>query len=68
MYSVVYTDVVNGVLMTIGTIVALGFLIIKVGGVTEIISISESVGKWQLFGNWHLERVGEISRNFANSF
>ena len=61
MYSVVYTDVVNGVLMTIGTIVALGFLIIKVGGVTEIISVSESVGKWQLFGNWHLERVGEIS-------
>ena len=61
MYSVVYTDVVNGVLMTIGTIVALGFLIIKVGGVTEIISVSESVGKWQLFGNWHLERVGEVS-------
>ena len=61
MYSVVYTDVVNGVLMTIGTIVALGFLIIKVGGVTEIISVSESVGKWHLFGNWHLERVGEIS-------
>ena len=61
MYSVVYTDVVNGVLMTIGTILALGFLIIKVGGVTEIISVSESVGKWQMFGNWHLERVGEIS-------
>ena len=61
MYSVVYTDVVNGVFMTIGTIVALGFLIIKVGGVTEIISVSESMGKWQLFGNWHLERVGEIS-------
>ena len=61
MYSVVYTDVVNGVLMTIGTIAALGFLIIKVGGVTEIISVSESVGKWQSFGNWHLERVGEIS-------
>ena len=61
MYSVVYTDVVNGVLMTIGTIFALGFLIIKVGGVTEIISVAESVGKWQLFGNWHLERVSDIS-------
>ena len=61
MYSVVYTDVVNGVLMTIGTVVALGFLIIKVGGIAEIISVSESVGKWQLFGNWHLERAGEIS-------
>ena len=61
MYSVVYTDVVNGVLMIIGTIAALAFLIIKVGGLTEIISVSESVGKWQSFGNWHLERVGEIS-------
>ena len=61
MYSVVYTDVVNGVLMTIGTIAALIFLIIKVGGLSEIISISESVGKWQLFGNWELERSGDIS-------
>ena len=61
MYSVVYTDVVNGVLMTIGTIAALIFLIIKVGGLSEIIYISESVGKWQLFGNWELERSGDIS-------
>ena len=61
MYSVVYTDVVNGILMTIGTIAALIFLIIKVGGLSEIISISESVGKWQLFGNWELERSGDIS-------
>ena len=61
MYSVVYTDVVNGVLMTIGTIAALIFLIIKVGGLSEIIFISESVGKWQLFGNWELERSGDIS-------
>jgi len=61
MYSVVYTDVVNGILMTIGTITALGFLIFKVGGVSEIISVSESVGKWQLFGNWDLERTGDIS-------
>ena len=61
MYSVVYTDVVNGILMTIGTIAALIFLIIKVGGLSEIISISESAGKWQLFGNWELERSGDIS-------
>ena len=61
MYSVVYTDVVNGILMTIGTISALIFLIIKVGGLSEIISISESAGKWQLFGNWELERSGDIS-------
>ena len=61
MYSVVYTDVINGVLMTIGTIFALGFLIIKVGGFSEIILVSEPVGKLHFFGNWHLERVSEIS-------
>ncbi|MBA65168.1 MAG: hypothetical protein CMG55_05140 [Candidatus Marinimicrobia bacterium] len=61
MFSVVYTDVVNGILMTIGTIGALIFLVLKVGGISEIITISESVGKWQLFGNWELERAGDIS-------
>ena len=61
MYSVVYTDVVNGILMTIGTIFALVFLIIEVGGFSEIILVSDPLGKWQIFGNWHLERTGEIS-------
>ena len=41
-----FTDVVNGVLMTIGTILALGFLIIKVGGFSEIILVSEPVGSY----------------------
>ena len=61
MYSVVYTDVVNGILMTIGSIFVLLFLITKVGGFAEIISVSDPYGKWQIFGNWHLERAGEIS-------
>ena len=61
MFSVVYTDVVNGILMVIGTIGALFFLIGKVGGTSEIISIADMHGKWSLFGNWHLERVGDIS-------
>ena len=61
MYSVVYTDVVNGILMITGTLFALLFLIVKVGGFSEIISVSEPLGKWQTFGNWNLERTGEIS-------
>ena len=61
MFSVVYTDVVNGVLMTIGTIGALIFLYYKIGGLTEIITVAESAGKWQWFGNWAAERTGDIS-------
>ena len=61
MFSVVYTDVVNGVLMTIGTIGALIFLYFKIGGLTEIITVAESAGKWQWFGNWASERTGDIS-------
>ena len=61
MFSVVYTDVVNGVLMTIGTVGALIFLFFKVGGMGEIIAVAESAGKWQWFGNWAAERTGDIS-------
>ena len=61
MFSVVYTDVVNGVLMTIGTIGALIFLYFKIGGLTEIITVAEPAGKWQWFGNWAAERTGDIS-------
>ena len=61
MFSVVYTDVVNGVLMTIGTLAALGYMIINVGGIGEIIEVAEQAGKWSTFGNWSSERVGDIS-------
>ena len=50
MFSVVYTDVVNGILMVIGTVGALLFLIIKVGGTSEIISIADMHDKWSLLG------------------
>ncbi len=61
MFSVVYTDVVNGVLMTVGILGALLFLIFRVGGLGEIVAVAESAGKWQLFGNWAAERTGDIS-------
>ena len=61
MFSVVYTDVVNGILMTIGTLSALIFLVFRIGGIHEIIIVAEAAGKWQLFGNWAAERSGEIS-------
>ncbi len=61
MFSVVYTDVINGILITVGTIFSLIFLIQKVGGVNEVILIAESTGKWDLFGNWSFERLGDTS-------
>lgn len=61
MFSVVYTDVINGILITIGTIFALIFLVQQVGGVREVIFIAESTGKWDLFGNWSNERLGATS-------
>ena len=61
MFSVVYTDVLNGILMTIGTLSALIFLVYKIDGINEVIYIANSTGKWQLFGNWAAERPGEIS-------
>jgi len=61
MFSVVYTDVVNGVLMTVGVLAALFFMILNVGGVGEIIEVADQAGKWSLFGNWSSERVGNIS-------
>ena len=61
MFSVVYTDVVNGVLMTVGVLAALVYMIYNVGGVGEIITVADQAGKWSMFGNWASERVGDIS-------
>ena len=55
MLSVVYTDVVNGVLMVSGMIIGLLVLIFAVGGMDDIIMSAEAAGKWSLFGNWALE-------------
>ena len=61
MFSVVYTDVVNGVLITIGVLAALMFMLINIGGIEEMIQIADQAGKWSLFGNWSAERTGDIS-------
>ena len=61
MFSVVYTDVVNGVLITIGVLAALVFMLINIGGIEEMIQIADQTGKWSLFGNWSAERSGDIS-------
>lgn len=57
MVSVVYTDVVNGVLMLGGIAATLVFLVLAVGGPAEIVAAAEAAGKWRLFGNWADERA-----------
>ena len=56
MLSVVYTDVVNGVLMITGVIVGLFFLVYAVGGLDEVIASAQQANKWSVFGNWADER------------
>ena len=58
MLSVVYTDVVNGALMSLGILCGLGFLIVQVGGIDQVVALAEGAGKWSLFGHWDLERGG----------
>jgi solute:Na+ symporter, SSS family len=38
MFSVAYTDLANGILMTVGLVAALGILVVKVGGPSEVIA------------------------------
>ena len=61
MLSVVYTDVVNGVLMLIGIFAALIFMVFAVGGLDEIVAAAEATGRWRLFGNWADERSNVTS-------
>lgn len=61
MFSVVYTDVINGVLITIGVLAALVFMLINIGGIEEMVQIADQAGKWSMFGNWSAERTGDIS-------
>ena len=56
MLSVVYTDVVNGVLMVTGVLVGLGVLLYQVGGLDVVIESAQQSGKWSAFGNWADER------------
>jgi len=57
MLSVVYTDVVNGIIMLIGVVGALAFLVPTLGGLDIIIDAANTAGKWELFGNWEMERT-----------
>jgi len=52
MLSVVYTDVVNGVLMSIGCVATLFYVVWTVGGVDEIVTSAQAAGKLDLFGHW----------------
>jgi SSS family solute:Na+ symporter len=61
MLSVVYTDVVNGVLMSIGCLTALGYMIFHVGGLDVVLESAEAAGKWGLFGHWAAERDNGVS-------
>jgi SSS family solute:Na+ symporter len=56
MISVVYTDVVNGILMIVGILFAAVFMTGAVGGLPEIVAHAQATGKWGLFGNWAMER------------
>jgi len=55
MLSVVYTDVVNGVLMTIGCIATVIFSVHMVGGLDEVFAVAEAAGKTSVFGHWAAE-------------
>ncbi len=55
MLSVVYTDVVNGVLMIIGVLTALFFMVGEVGGFGEVNRIAAEMGNSGAFAHWNLE-------------
>jgi solute:Na+ symporter, SSS family len=57
MISVVYTDVVNGIVIIFGVLAALVFMVSAVGGIGEVVAVAEAAGKWSLFGNWANERT-----------
>lgn len=58
MVSVVYTDVVNGIIMILGVLFALIFTVSAVGGIPEVVASAEAAGKTGVFGNWADERSG----------
>jgi SSS family solute:Na+ symporter/sodium/proline symporter len=61
MLSVVYTDVVNGVLMIVGVFAGLFYLVNRIGGLDEVLSVADAAGKWSLFGHWAEERTSGAS-------
>jgi len=61
MLSVVYTDVVNGVLMIIGCLSTLVYLVWRVGGVGEVLASADAAGKLDVFGHWAAESASGAS-------
>lgn len=57
MLSVVYTDVVNGVIMLAGVGLALIYMLILVGGPSGLQSSAADAGKWSLVGHWEEESL-----------
>lgn len=55
MLSVVYTDVVNGVIMTFGVLLALAWMLSATGGLGEVLDTAAAMGKGDLFGHWAAE-------------
>lgn len=55
MVSVVYTDVINGVIMIVGLIGGLVYMLYTVGGVGEVAAYAQSADKASLFGQWAQE-------------
>ncbi|MEM7395964.1 MAG: sodium:solute symporter family protein, partial [Verrucomicrobiota bacterium] len=55
MISVVYTDVINGIVMIVGLLAGLLFMLNAVGGVGEVAAYAESADKAGLFGQWAKE-------------
>ena len=57
MLSVVYTDVVNGVLMIVGVLTALFYMIGEVGGFAEVNRVAGELGNSGFFAHWELESI-----------
>lgn len=61
MLSVVYTDVVNGVLMIVGILAGLAWLVFEIGGLGDVMTTANELGRASLFGQWGMERAGGTS-------
>lgn len=57
MLSVVYTDVVNGVIMLTGVALALAYMLLLVGGPLALQTAAANAGKWNILGHWEQESL-----------
>ena len=59
MYSVAYTDLANGILMTVGLLIALPILVSKAGGFSTMVGALE-VSQQSLFGHYTLTHLAGV--------